>query len=208
MSAPRTPCVTSACNKIFGRLRKPESPSQAVQKSLLQNGKSCVIMTSVSDCGRIHIGMSPSGKAPDFDSGIRRFKSCHPSQFDPLAQLAEQLPFKQWVRSSNLRRVTKKDRYLSVSVLFARRRFEQLSSQYAGGILLPPVQKLVAAFISPQGKCKRISAGHRTTSAHSGICFFAHRRFEYLSSQYTGGILLPPVQKLMRPVAAIFVLEF
>ena len=26
---------------------------------------------------------------------------------DPLAQLAEQLPFKQWVRSSNLRRVTK-----------------------------------------------------------------------------------------------------
>ena len=27
---------------------------------------------------------------------------------DSLAQLAEQLPFKQWVRSSNLRRVTKK----------------------------------------------------------------------------------------------------
>ena len=24
--------------------------------------------------------MSPSGKAPDFDSGIRRFKSGHPSQ--------------------------------------------------------------------------------------------------------------------------------
>ena len=29
---------------------------------------------------RANIGMSPSGKAPDFDSGIRRFKSCHPSQ--------------------------------------------------------------------------------------------------------------------------------
>ena len=27
-----------------------------------------------------YIGMSPSGKAPDFDSGIRRFESCHPSQ--------------------------------------------------------------------------------------------------------------------------------
>ena len=27
-----------------------------------------------------NIGMSPSGKAPDFDSGIRRFKSGHPSQ--------------------------------------------------------------------------------------------------------------------------------
>ena len=25
------------------------------------------------------VGVSPSGKAPDFDSGIRRFKSCHPS---------------------------------------------------------------------------------------------------------------------------------
>ena len=49
--------------------------------------------------------MSPSGKAPDFDSGIRRFESCHPSH-DPLAQLAEQLPFKQWVWSSNLQRVT------------------------------------------------------------------------------------------------------
>ena len=26
------------------------------------------------------IGVSPSGKALDFDSSIRRFKSCHPSQ--------------------------------------------------------------------------------------------------------------------------------
>ena len=25
-------------------------------------------------------GVSPSGKAPDFDSGIRRFESCYPSQ--------------------------------------------------------------------------------------------------------------------------------
>ena len=90
--------------------------------------------------------MSPSGKAPDFDSGIRRFESCHPSQkkarcrrafsilkaqkrvakpktlcynssslfaeaksaYDPLAQPVEQLPFKQWVRGSSPRRVTKK----------------------------------------------------------------------------------------------------
>ena len=29
--------------------------------------------------GAQHIGMSPSGKAPDFDSGMRRFESCHPS---------------------------------------------------------------------------------------------------------------------------------
>ncbi len=26
-----------------------------------------------------YVGMSPSGKAPDFDSGIRRFDPCHPS---------------------------------------------------------------------------------------------------------------------------------
>ena len=30
---------------------------------------------------------------------------------DPLAQLAEQLPFKQWVWSSNLQRVTKGRKY-------------------------------------------------------------------------------------------------
>ncbi len=44
--------------------------------------KTYAIMPSVSDLGRrSNIGMSPSGKAPDFDSGIRRFESCHPSQF-------------------------------------------------------------------------------------------------------------------------------
>ena len=123
-----------------------------------------------------HIGMSPSGKAPDFDSGIRRFESCHPSHVgarrallrffseagsfccgrqgriggrharrsgyqypactsvstallperdspmlqarhgkcknDPLAQQAEQLPFKQWVWSSNLQRVTTSEQAL------------------------------------------------------------------------------------------------
>ena len=29
----------------------------------------------------LKIGVSPSGKAPGFDPGIRRFESCHPSQF-------------------------------------------------------------------------------------------------------------------------------
>ena len=126
--------------------------------------------------------MSPSGKAPDFDSGIRRFESCHPSHVgarrallrffprlgvfvaadravsaavmrggqdisirpvrryrplpcrsetapccrpgmenvknDPLAQQAEQLPFKQWVWSSNLQRVTKNRRALSRACRF------------------------------------------------------------------------------------------
>ena len=31
------------------------------------------------------IGVSPSGKARDFDSRIRRFKSCHPSIWKTLA---------------------------------------------------------------------------------------------------------------------------
>ena len=45
-------------------------------------------------------GVSPSGKARDFDSRIRWFESSHPSQFDPLAQSAEHLPFKQGVPGS------------------------------------------------------------------------------------------------------------
>ena len=49
-------------------------------KYQLQNENMCDTIPRVSKQGRISIGMSPSGKAPDFDSGIRRFKSCHPSQ--------------------------------------------------------------------------------------------------------------------------------
>ena len=53
-----------------------------------------------------------------------------PAKLDPLAQLAEQLPFKQWVRSSNLRRVTKKGRYHLGSSFFdyTVRRFEDHKS--------------------------------------------------------------------------------
>ena len=52
------------------------------------------------------MGYSQVGKAPDFDSGMRRFESCYPSQYDPLAQPVEHLTFNQGVRSSNLRWVT------------------------------------------------------------------------------------------------------
>ena len=69
---------------------------------------------------RLDIGMSPSGKATDFDSVMRGFESRHPSHpnldqpssYDPLAQSAEHLPFKQGVRSSNLRRVTKNPEFV------------------------------------------------------------------------------------------------
>ena len=53
------------------------------------------------------MGCSQVGKAPDFDSGMRRFESCHPSQYDPLAQAAEDLRFKQDVWSSSLRWINK-----------------------------------------------------------------------------------------------------
>ena len=53
--------------------------------------------------------MSPSGKATDFDSVIRRFKSCHPCQTVPLAQLVEQLTLNQWVQGSSPWRCTKYD---------------------------------------------------------------------------------------------------
>ena len=49
--------------------------------------------------------------------------------YDPLAQPAEQLPFKQWVRSSNLRRITNKSHTTKVVwllLLWTRRRFEDL----------------------------------------------------------------------------------
>ena len=55
------------------------------------------------------MGYSQVGKAADFDSVMRRFESCYPSQYDPLAQSAEHLTFNQGVRSSNLRWVTNKN---------------------------------------------------------------------------------------------------
>ena len=111
--------------------------------------------------------MSPSGKAPDFDSGIRRFKSCHPSQqlrgsislsYDPLAQLAEQLPFKQWVWSSNLQRVTKKEDTPSGYPLFSCPRDSKITNaarmSAAGEGLTEPHYN----FCQRQN-CKRICSG-------------------------------------------------
>ena len=46
-------------------------------------------------------GMSPSGKAMDFDSIMRRFKSCHPSHyFGLLAQSVEHMTFNHGVPGS------------------------------------------------------------------------------------------------------------
>ncbi len=75
-------------------------------------------------------GVSPSGKARDFDSLIRWFESSHPCQiltgprgsvfirYAPLAQSVEHLPFKQGVRGSNPRRGTKKQSRLTGGFAF------------------------------------------------------------------------------------------
>ena len=113
-----------------------ESPSPAGEGTIAKKGlhfrKSYDIIPSVP--GQ-NIGMSPSGKAPDFDSGIRRFKSGHPSQDDPLAQLAEQLPFKQWVRGSNPRRVTMKSSesacFRNFFFAFRRKKFVKISERFS-----------------------------------------------------------------------------
>ena len=64
------------------RGRRPDiwKKSEFSRNYLLQSADVYVIIPCVSEQGRhTDIGMSPSGKAPDFDSGIRRFKSGHPS---------------------------------------------------------------------------------------------------------------------------------
>ena len=50
----------------------------------------------------VMIGVSPSGKAWDFDSHMRWFESSYPCHYGSLAQLAEHLTFNQGVPSSNL----------------------------------------------------------------------------------------------------------
>ena len=48
-------------------------PMVLLQARLLRSGRKPVASIR-------HLGVSPSGKAPGFDPGIRRFESCHPSQ--------------------------------------------------------------------------------------------------------------------------------
>ena len=141
----------------------------------MQFGFYRAIMLCVSKFWAYNIGMSPSGKAPDFDSGIRRFKSCHPSQqlrgsislsYDPLAQLAEQLPFKQWVWSSNLQRVTIKKPPLSGWFFYGSPRDSNDSNA-------TPRWGVAATSANTGGyynfclwqKCKRICSGSRPEGA-------------------------------------------
>ena len=47
------------------------------------------------------VGVSPSGKARDFDSRIRKVRILPPQPFDPLAQLVEHLTLNQGVPGSS-----------------------------------------------------------------------------------------------------------
>ena len=110
-----------------------------------------------------HIGASPSGKARDFDSLIRWFESSRPSQIiragqrrfikdhDPVAQSAEQLPFKQWVRGSNPRRVTTSSR----TAYRSRRLFYKKSSLTHS--VAPPYSKKLRALLIVRGAFLRIT---------------------------------------------------
>ena len=57
-------------------------------------------------CSCRDVGVSPSGKARDFDSRIRKVRILPPQPFDPLAQLVEHLTFNQGAWGSNPQWVT------------------------------------------------------------------------------------------------------
>ena len=40
-----------------------------------------ILEGSANQLRSVNFGVSPSGKAPGFDPGMRRFESCHPSHF-------------------------------------------------------------------------------------------------------------------------------
>ena len=100
-------------------------------------------------------------------------KFIHIIMYDPLAQSAEQLPFKQWVRSSNLRRVTKKaDTPVGCLLFYFRRRFESRIQQ-PSGLLIDAGLTASTQLFSPWAKMQTNSGGSpKKQIPQWGVCFF------------------------------------
>ena len=110
------------------------------------------------------VGSSPAIPAK---RNLREQVFSRSSPYDPLAQQAEQLPFKQWVWSSNLQRVTKKSTTPTGVVLFLRkqRRFERLNPTVRWTVGSQCAHWLIL-YLRRRRKCKRISSGSPKIGEH------------------------------------------
>ena len=82
-----------------------------------------------------------------------------------------------------------------------QRGVEPIAEQQSGGLLLTPVQTLVATSILPAAKCISMTLGSTKKNDHPfGWSFFyqgIQRGVEPIAEQQSGGLLLTPVQTLV-----------
>ena len=84
-----------------------------------------------------------------------------PAKYDPLAQSVEQLPFKQWVWSSNLQRVTKKEISPRGYLFFDTRGDSKNSMEQSGGLFLGIGSTMPTPYPVPLHRGSESPAGHQ-----------------------------------------------